>query len=49
MSEIVEELEKRYPNDIMVLKGKTPEEIAVYIAQLELIAEIKVIEELGVK
>ena len=48
-SEVLKELEKDYPNDVLEMKGKTHEEVLVYIANLEMIARIKMIIEKGLK
>jgi len=47
--DLVEILEMRYPNDALVLKGKSGEEVSVHIALVEMIEEIKQIEKDGGK
>ena len=41
LSEVVNELERLYPNDVYELKGKTEVEREVYIAKLEMIEFIR--------
>lgn len=42
--DLIEVLEKEYPNDVIALTGKTHEEMLVYLAQIELIEFIKRLE-----
>ena len=45
IAELIEVLEAEYWNDITLLKGKSPQEVAAAIAQQEMIAHIKMLEE----
>ena len=45
VEELVKVLEKEYPDRASMLQGKSQEEIAIYLSQLEMIAYIKTIGE----
>jgi hypothetical protein len=45
VSELIEQLELQYPNDITILKDKSNTGIAAAVAQQEMIKYIKMLEE----
>jgi len=47
--EIIDRLEKDYPDKISALKDKSPEEIKVYLAKLSMIEYIKTLAEVRPK